>query len=153
MYIANIFLNMFASLVYVIMAFIFVGYMAESTSVWVEVGLLTDKSTILGLHKLQWIVIFFLNVYFIGVYAYIWGRSIGFKFLFVLAWLVAGVAVLFFLWPGKGADGGSLLEWGHLGLMGGFVTGAILLSASTFLKALNEQQKKKAMESGNLAGG
>lgn len=144
---------MFTSLVFTLMAFVFVGYMAESSKDWIEVGLLGEATTLIGLHKLQWIVILFLNVYFIGVYAYIWGRKIGFKFLLAFFWVIAGVAVLFLLWPQQRSVSGSFLEWGHLSLMAGFVIGAIVLSAQSYLQALNEQVRKEKMGSGDMARG
>lgn len=152
MRLANILLNLFTSLIFMIMAFNFVAYLIVPTESWMTTGLLTETNSLLGLHKLQWIVIIFLNVFLVGVYAYIWGKKVGIKFLAALFYMIASLAALYLLWPTKKGIDASFLRYGHMVLMGGFIIGAILLTAQSYLKTLNDTAKAREMESGNLTG-
>ena len=138
-------MNIFTSLVFALMAVGFFMYLGSPTESWIASGLYSEGGSFLGLHRMQWILIIFLNVYFIGVYAYIWGKKVGIKFLSALFYMIASIAVLYLLWPTRrGGIDGLFLSYGHIALMAGFIIGAILLTAQAYLKTLAERGQNEA---------
>ena len=138
-YFVNVIMNIFTSLVFTVMGYAFLSYFLGAESSLTASGLMEGDAVLLGLNQFYWIIIGFFLTFLVGVYAYIWSKKVGFKFLAALIYMVACIGAVFLLWPTKRGIDGSFYGYGHMVLMAGFIIGAILLTAQSYLQTLNER--------------
>ena len=139
-------MNIFTSLVFSLMFLAFIGYFLAETTALLDSGLITSTKEFLGMNQFFWIVILFLNVFVVGAFAYTLSRNVGLKLLSSLFYLMACLGVLFLLWPTGPTIDSEFLRMGHLILMAGFLIGALLLMAQSYLQSLVERNNARPPE-------
>ena len=144
MQIANILLNLFTALIFTIMVYTFIGLMMVSPEQLMAMDLLPNADTIMGLHRFNWLTLFFIGVFLTGVYAYVWGKPT-LKWIAAVLFMGCSLGALFaFQASGNGSSiNTSFMVRMQLSMVGCYIIGAILLCTQSYLYILNLKAKEQ----------